>query len=310
MTQRSNGWALATAAMDFLMEGAGDAGGTPAAQNLLLYGPPGTGKSHFAQTYGIEQSSGLAEVLDGGGLFRVYMTDETPAADLRGGPLPDGREWRWVHGPAVRAWQRGSRLVLDEIDKASADALTFLLAVLDDRALAGFTLPTGETVRPAPGFHVIATTNAEPLDLPEALRDRFAITVAIDEPHPQAIGALGRDLRKAARVTARLDQDRRISIRGWRAFDALRERCGEKLAAALVFGDRAGDVLDALRIGADAESWEPAPACYWVPRDACAGDGRGVYLDRDGDPACADCALRGRSPAPIRDRAGATLREA
>jgi hypothetical protein len=296
MEQRSDCWALASAAMDFLLDDLGD---DPTVQNLLLHGPPGTGKSHFAQTYRLPARAELC---------RVYLTEDTPATDLRGGPLPEGEGWRWVHGPAVRAWQQGTRLVIDEVDKASADALTFLLAVLDDRPLAGFTLPTGEVVRPAPGFHAVATTNAEPADLPEALRDRFTIAIAIDEPHPQAIGALGRDLRAPARVTAALEPERRVSIRGWRAFDQLRDRGGEQLAATLVFGSRAPDVLDALRIGADAERWEPPPPCYWSAKGACTGDGRGIYVDRDGDPACADCALRGRSPAPIVNRAGETVR--
>jgi MoxR-like ATPase len=244
--QANDGWALAEAALALAMEDARES--SPAIQNLLLYGPPGTGKSHFAQRHGIARAG--AEVC------RVYLTEDSPAADLRGGPLPDGREWHWVHGPAVRAWQAGRRLVLDEVDKASADALTFLLAILDDRAVAGFVLPNGETVAPSAGFHVVATTNAEPWDLPEALRDRFSVAIELNEPHPEAIAALPRDLRRAARVTAGLEPDRRLSIRSWRAFAHARTRHGEELAAQLVFGARAADVLDAMSIGADAEDWD------------------------------------------------------
>jgi AAA domain (dynein-related subfamily) len=301
-----DGWGLAAAAVDFLTDRAGDPG---AVQNVLLYGPPGTGKSLFAQTYGLDPAARGTEGSMGTPVFRIYLTEETPAADLRGGPLPQGQEWRWVNGPAVRAWQAGARLVLDEVDKASADALTFLLAALDDRAVAGFVLPTGETVAPAAGFHVVATSNAKPDELPEALRDRFQVAIAIDEPHPLALEALSPDLRELARVTARQAPGRQISIRGWRAFDELRARHGEALAAALVFGRRAADVLDAKRIGADAEPWEPPP-CYWVRDGTCRGDGRGLYADRDDDPACAGCALEGKSPAPIRTREGVIVRAA
>src|SRR5439155_5194803 len=114
---------------------------------------------------------------------------------------------------------------------------------------------------PAAGFHVVATTNAEPADLPEALRDRFPLAISIEAPHPRAIESLGPDLRRAAEVTAGLEPERRISIRGWRAFDQLRERCSDEQAAALVFGARAADVIDAPRIGADAEAWAPPATC-------------------------------------------------
>jgi len=304
---RGDCWALAYAALSAMMDGV-RAGEAPLFQNLLLYGPPGTGKSYFALRHGFERSDETANVLDVERLSRVYLTEETPAVDLRGGPLPDGTEWHWVHGPAIRAWQERRRLVLDEIDKASADALAFLLAVLDDRAVAGITLPTGERVRPARGFHVVATTNGEPDDLPEALRDRFTVAIAIDEPHPDAIAALRPDLREVARVTAKLDAVRRISIRKWRDFDKLRERFSEEAAAALVFGTRASEVLDGMRIGADADAWKPAPPCWWAGRGDCRGDGRGVFRDGDDDPICRGCTRAGRGTLPIRTPDGEIVR--
>ena len=92
MSGQQDGWALASAALDFVMEHVRDSGEAPAAaQNVLLYGPPGTGKSYFAQTYGLE-SPGAAKTA-GESHCRVYLTEDTPAVDLRGGPLPNGREW-------------------------------------------------------------------------------------------------------------------------------------------------------------------------------------------------------------------------
>ena len=50
--------------------------------------------------------------------------------------------------------RRGCALVLDEIDQHSAQSSRFALhAILDDRSIAGITLPTGERVEPAEGFH-------------------------------------------------------------------------------------------------------------------------------------------------------------
>src|SRR5207244_1607050 len=118
---------------------------------------------------------------------------------LRGHFIPKGQEFIWMDGPALTAFRLGSRLVLNEIDKASGDALTFCHALLDDPGIARITLPTGETVIPHEDFHVIATMNGEPEDLPDALRDRFAVRIHIDKLHPEAVEALPKDLHKIAR---------------------------------------------------------------------------------------------------------------
>ena len=64
----------------------------------LLHGPSGTGESHAA--HGVD--------LVGRALYRVTLTPETPAAELRGHHVPVGSEFRWQDGPAIRAW-RGCR---------------------------------------------------------------------------------------------------------------------------------------------------------------------------------------------------------
>lgn len=202
---------------------------------LLLYGPPGTGKSYHAQK-GTDK------------FYRVYLTEDTPMFELRGGPtLPDGQ---WQDGPCIRAWREGCRLVLDEIDKAPSEAMSFLLGILDDPETAVLTMPTGETVRPQPGFHVIATTNGGPDDLIEALKDRFTVAVKIDAPHKEAIKKLPNDLHNAARASAKAEGHRRVSIRGWHCYADLRTKIGDKAAAMAVFGERHQDVLDAFSIAA------------------------------------------------------------
>jgi hypothetical protein len=206
---------------------------------LLLWGPPGTGKSFQAA---------LAHLEPGQEACVITLTDETPGAELRGHYVPSGDEFVWRDGHAIRAWRSGTRLVLNEIDRAGIDAMVLLHAVLDDLEVARLTLPTGETVRPAPGYSVIATMNGKPSDLPAALRDRFPVVLEIDRVHPGALACLPPSLRDVAVKTVVAAGDRAISVRAWIAFARLSETLGEELAAEIVFGKRAGDVLDALKI--------------------------------------------------------------
>jgi len=220
-------------------------------QNVLLYGPPGTGKSTFAKQHGGVES------------FRVYLNEEMPSTELRGGPLPtEDKGWHWLHGPGVLAWQAGQRLILDEVDKASADTFTFLLALLDDVATAGIHLPTGDWVQPVAGFHTVATSNVlDPNELPPALADRFTVAVNITAPHPKAIATLPPDLRAAARVSCNVEPARRVSMRGWQTFAELRELFGPQAAAKAVFRDRAESILHSLLIGFSPEC-EEGPCIY------------------------------------------------
>lgn len=162
----------------------------------------------------------------------------------------------YADGIGLRSWREGKRLVIDEIDKAGGAAMTALLAITEDPSTAAYTIPlTGETVVPTDGFHLVATMNVEPDDLPEALQDRFTVAVEITQPHPDAIKALPTDLRAAAKVSANLRNDRRVSIRSWQAFAGLRKSLNkatknpEHMAALSVFGPvRGQEVVDALTI--------------------------------------------------------------
>lgn len=221
-------------------------------RSTLLYGPPGTGKSHAAHNADRE----------GRPLFTVTMTPDTPAAELRGHYVPVGNEFQWRDGPAIRAWRQGGRLVINEIDHAGGDSLSFLLACLDSPDTACLTLPTGELVRPAPGFQAVATMNGDPdSDLPAALRDRFPVAVEINEAHPQGIAQLPHDLRAAASGSVvATDPSRRLTLRAWLAFASLRTAIGPEAAAQAVFRSRAADVLDALRIASGAGQAEAVPS--------------------------------------------------
>lgn len=210
-------------------------------RTTLLSGPPGTGKSYSAHTAD----------LDGRKVYTVTLTPDTPAAELRGHYVPVGGEFVWRDGPVISAWRDGARLVINEIDHAGGDALSFLLAALDSPETARLTLPTNETVRPADRFQVVATMNGDPdRDLPAALRDRFPVRISIEEAHPQGIQALPEDLRDAAAGTVTADDpERRITLRAWLAYADLRGKVGAETAANAVFGtDRGPDILQSLQI--------------------------------------------------------------
>jgi nitric oxide reductase NorQ protein len=210
---------------------------------LLLYGPPGTGKTFAALYFGTGERP--AE--------RLVCTEDLTTADVAGCYVPAGEgRWEWVEGPALRAWRTGARLVVDEVDRASGDVLSLLLAMADTDGSATWRHPrTGALLSPHPEFTVVMTTNLDRLEeLPVALRDRFPVAILVDRPHPSSVAGLSADLRSAALCGSIGEVDRRVSLRAFYAFDKLRGRFGDERAAALVLGpERATAFLDALKIG-------------------------------------------------------------
>ena len=217
-------------------------------RRVLLYGPPGTGKTYSA----VKQNAPMN--MEGKpNVFQITMTEDTAAANLEGFYKPNNSGgFEWHDGIAIQSWRNGGRLIINEIDHASPDSMTFLHAILDDQDIAMLTLnnDTKETVRPAEGFQVVATTNSPPESLPLALKDRFPVKIYVDSIHPKAMEQFPDEWHKVINDTTLIDDpEERISVRAWKEFFDLQEKGFKKSQAGrLVFGDKADELVDAITL--------------------------------------------------------------
>lgn len=201
---------------------------------VLLYGPPGPGKSTFPALFGK--------------CYRFPFTEDTSPEDVLGQYTLQSGTTVWVDGVAPKSFREGATLVLEELDKASTSAFSFLYAALDDTRLAELTLPTGETVRPAPGYITVATMNATPDALPEALLNRFEIVLYAGTPMPGQLKQLSPSVAAAVKAHYRGMKapkwGDRWNVRRALAFENLRKvGIGTELAAKLTFGDNAAEAV-------------------------------------------------------------------
>lgn len=213
-------------------------GATP---RILLYGNPGTGKTYQANTANLE----------GRESYNITLTQDSSASELLGHyVLNETGGMDWLDGVGIQAWKAGARLVINEIDHAGVDVMSFLHALLDDPDFAKFTLPNKnkETVRPQPSFQVVATMNGVPEDLPEALQDRFPVKINIDTVHPSAIESLPEKLRAVYGDY----NNGEFSIRKWIALGELLDKeIPLDTALEVILPEQKLDIIDALVV-ADA----------------------------------------------------------
>ena len=208
---------------------------------VLMYGLPGTGKTYF----------GLNYHLAGKNSYRLICTEEMTDSDLIGGYRQSANgTWQFREGVGIKAWREGARLVVDEINRCNSDVESRLMALIDTTHSSSWEHPeTGEIVKPAEGFSVVATMNGEPEDLAPAVLDRLVVRIRIDEPHDDAIMALPEYLRELARnYTSRTDSDR-YSLRSFVEFAGLYGRSKDIQRSALVaLPSIAEQLVDALAL--------------------------------------------------------------
>lgn len=146
-------------------------------KNILLKGPAGSGKTKLAETLSDEVRRPMHQVncsvdLDTESLlgFKTIQTNEEGQQEIV-----------FIDGPVIKAMKQGHILYIDEINMAKPETLPILNGVLDYRRQ--ITNPyTGEVIKAAPGFNVIAAINegyVGTLPMNEALKNRF-IVIEVD----------------------------------------------------------------------------------------------------------------------------------
>lgn len=142
-------------------------------KNILLKGPTGSGKTRLAETL-----SEMTELP----MHQINCSVDLDAESLLGFKTiktsDEGyQEIVFIDGPVIRAMREGHILYIDEINMAKPETLPILNGVLDYRRQ--LTNPfTGEVIKAAPGFKVIAAINegyVGTLPMNEALKNRFVV---------------------------------------------------------------------------------------------------------------------------------------
>ena len=185
-------------------------------QSRLFYPTFITGLSGNGKTFSVEQACASLKRE----LIRVNITIETDEDDLIGGFRLLNGQTVWHNGPIIEALERGSILLLDEIDLASNKILC-LQSILEGKGV--FLKKIGRYVKPAPGFNVIATANTKGKGsedgrfigtnvLNEAFLERFALTFEQEYP---TVATETKILEKAATSLAVLDKEFCSHLANW-----------------------------------------------------------------------------------------------
>lgn len=217
--------------------------------HVLLFGPRGVAKTTTA----------VEAARPGQVVFQTTFTAEASAAQYLGHFVPKGNEFVWHKGPFQRAWEEGGLLVINEIDHASEDVSNLLHALLDGGLGAYLTLPTGETIHPAPGFRTIATMNGIPSDLHHAVLDRFSTRIPVTMPSEGQLASLPPAVAETCRMLYQRGQHEKTTFRMLQSFSrhvvkltasGMSKGDAEDMAAEMIYGDEesAKALLKAIRL--------------------------------------------------------------
>ena len=210
---------------------------------ILLLGLPGIGKTHFAKK--------LADLL-GTGMSLVPMSSMTAGWLLSG----SSSQWKGAKpGKVFEALIDGEYanpvIVVDEIDKASADAqydpLGALYSLLEHDTAQNFMDEFAEVAIDASQVIWITTAN-DPSGIPEPILNRMNV-FEIEPPSPEAARQIARNLYQSIRAEhgwgARFSLDLHSDVQ-----DALAELAPREMRRALMtgFGNARLDGRDMVRI--------------------------------------------------------------
>lgn len=146
-----------------------------------------TGMSGNGKTFSVEQACAQLKRE----VIRINFTIETDEDDLIGGFRLVQGETRFFKGPVIKAMEMGAVLLLDEIDLGNPAKIMCLQSILEGKGY--FIKKTGEYIKPAAGFTVIATANTKGKGsddgrfigtnvLNEAFLERFPVTCEQEYP--------------------------------------------------------------------------------------------------------------------------------
>ena len=145
-----------------------------------------SGLSGNGKTFMVEQACAKL----GKEFIRVQINPETDEDDLLGGFRLINGETVFAKGPVLKAMENGAVLLLDEIDRAT-NKIMCLQGILEGKPV--LVKKTGEVIKPADGFNVIATANTKGKGsddgrftaasiIDEAFLERF--TISVDQKFP------------------------------------------------------------------------------------------------------------------------------